>query len=305
MVGEQGVTPDPIEGDTGGVTSDPLVDDLAGQGLDPAGEEVEPGLEPENNLPPDLSDLDPETVTVQELLKKVMQTNDFASRTATNLESSRDEVKRLREENKALRDGEGLPAGNEPRDRIEYAPENVPVDDFYDEDAMVAFMAKNDPNFEQMKGDDVYMGQNRAYFSALMNALGKMGMQQAATDRQMKMQQYGVTQDEIESFLNVREFSHLKGMPIDHIIDVMRGIQKFAGRQEPTRPEGGVQPTPPGGARESVRRDPRHHQENRRSIGTGNMSPDQEIHAALDAGDRNKGRELARELFFSMGDRSQ
>jgi hypothetical protein len=305
MVVEQGVTPDPESGDTGGVTGDPLVDDLAGQGAESAGGVVEPGSNPDNNQAPDLSELDPETVTIQELLKKVSQTNDFASRTATNLETSREEVKRLQEENKALRDGEGLPAGKESESRIEYAPEANVQGDFYDEDAMVAFMSAKDPNWEQMKGDDVYMGQNRAYFSALMNALGKMGTEQAATQRQLKMQAYGVTQGEIESFLNVKEFSHLKGMPIDHIMDVMRGIQKFAGGQEPTRPEGGVQPTPPGGARESVRRDPRHHQDSRRSIGTGTLTPDQEIHAALDAGDRDKGRALARDLFFAMGDRAQ
>lgn len=300
MRGDQGVTPDLDQSGAGGVTDDPMVDELAGDGYDPAyGDEPEDS-DTNNNQPPDLSDLDPDTATAAQLIERMQLTNDFAARTADNLNDARKLIEKLQMENDKLRGG-NKPEG-EGKERRQYAPEQVGPDvDFYDEEAMIAFMSANDPNFEQMKGDDVYMGQNRAYFSALMNALGKMGMESAAMQRQMKMQQYGVTQDEIEGFLNIPEFSHLNGMPIDHIIDVMRGIRKLSGGQNPSRPEGGISPTPPGGARQAVRRDPRHYQEGRRSVGTGNLSPEDQIHKSLDDGDVKAGRAIARELFFGMG----
>lgn len=301
MVGDQGVTPTPEQGDTGGVTDDPMVNELAGDGFDPAYDNQPDGSDPSDNQPPDLSDLDPDTADAAQLIERMQLTNEFAARTADNLNEARQLIERLQQENSQLRGGD-VPPDGDGDERVTYAPEQLGDDvDFYDEEAMIAFMSQHDPNFEQMKGDDVYMGQNRAYFGALMNALGKMGMENAAMQRQMKMQQYGVTQNEIEGFLNIPEFSHLNGMPIDHIIDVMRGIQKLSGGQNPSKPEGGVTPTPPGGARQAVRRDPRHYQEGRRSVGTGNLSPEDQIHKALDAGDVKAGRDLAREMFYSFG----
>lgn len=241
--------------------------------------------------------LDPRFESVAQLIEKFDKTKDISAKTAKNLNASRNRVRELEQELAALKEGRQPEQTEhyEPQDeQVNYQPEGQLGQEYFDEEVFQRVMASNDPNWDSMKTDDVYSGQARAIMKAMMTAVGNMGVELQGMRREQQMASMGVSQEEVNQFLSIPQFSHLRGLPFEQVADVLSGIRELSGtRQKPTAPKG-------DGAPKAIRRDPTALGANPTTGAgaSGTMQPADAINAALDAGDRDKARNIAAGLFF-------
>ncbi|MCW8844903.1 MAG: hypothetical protein OQK99_03625 [Gammaproteobacteria bacterium] len=277
------------------ITPDGIVEDLRGD-LDGDFELEGDGADGDGEGSEQEFELDPRFASVQELMSKFDKTLDISQRTAKNLTKERAKTKALE---KRLAELEGREPedihDSEPEDeRVQYRPEGEPGQEYYDEAVFQRVMSQNDPNWEAMKSDDVYTGQARAIMKAMMTAVGNMSVELQGMKRQAQMASVGVTQQEVEEFLSIPQFSHLRGLPFEQVADVLSGMRQLAGNQpRPSTPQG-------DGASRRVKRDPTAlGATNSGGKSRGTMQPADAINAALDAGNRDEARKIAAGLFFS------
>ena len=263
---------------------DTLVDDLRGEGAEGGGEETL---------------IDPRFESVADMVAKFDKTKTIAGKTANNLAKERAKTRRLEEELDAMKEGRepkpaGLEADNDD-EHVPYKPEGEIGQSFYDEATFQQLMSAHDDNWESMKDDPTYTGQARSIMKAVMNAVGNVGVEIQQLRREQKMATLGVGQDEVENFLSIPNFSHMRGMPFEQIVDVMVGMKSFAeASQKPSAPA----PAQGAGAPRTVRRDPTSLGGGRTARGADSLTPANAIHSALDSGDRAEARKLASNMFF-------